>query len=43
MLLLEMKISRYYSHSGYVEIFLLQRKIDRDSLVEVVESGLARF
>lgn len=43
MLLLEIKISTYYSHSDYVEIFLLKRKIDRDSSLEVVESGLARF
>lgn len=41
--MLEMKISTYYSHSGDVEMFLLKRKIDRDSLLEVVESGLARF
>lgn len=43
MLLLEMKISTSYSHSGDVEIFLLKGKIDRDSLLEVVKSGLARF
>lgn len=41
--MLEMKISTYYSHSDDVEIFLPKRKIDRDSLLEVVESGLARF
>lgn len=39
MLLLEMKISTYYSHSGSVEIFLLKRKIDRDS----VRGGGVRF
>lgn len=38
-----MKISTYYSHSGYVVIFLLKRKITRDSLLEMVGLGLARF
>jgi len=43
MLLLGMKISMCYSHSCCVVIFLLKRKIARDSLLEMVEFGLARF
>lgn len=41
--LLGMKISTYYSHTCYVVIFLLKRKIARDSLLETVDLVLARF